>query len=93
MPVPIALAASIIPASTSLIEDSTSLAIYGAEAITKGTIVADVPRWYLQFFFVSGVTDIISITKGTDLSKFIINPSTLLIIGQGRIPFLSVSLV
>ena len=72
-------AASITPLSTSLREDSTNLATNGAEAITKGTMVAVEPMEVPTINRVTGITATSKIKKGTDLSKLTTIPKTVFI--------------
>ena len=63
---PIAWAASILPASTSFNEDSTILAIYGAAATIKGTSIAVVPIEVPTIILVKGILLCIDIVKYSD---------------------------
>jgi hypothetical protein len=83
---PIAVAASMTPLSTSLREDSTSLAINGADPMMSGMTVAVEPSVVPVIARVIGVTAISSIRKGTERSRLIMTFSVRLIHLQGAIP-------
>src|SRR5690625_1060557 len=69
---PMDLAASIIPASTSKIEFSTNLEIYGQIYSISGTIAADVPIDVLTINRVNGIITKSNIINGIDRRIFTI---------------------
>ena len=89
--VPIACAASIMPLSTSLIDDSTIRATYGAAAIISTTTIALLPKLVPTTSFATGRSATISMINGILLKIFTINPTIRLSHKTGQIPSLSVT--
>ena len=88
---PMDLAASMTPASTSFREDSTIRPMYGDAAIIRGTTVALEPMVFPTINLVMGNTMIKRIINGTERSRLMMSPRTLLNRGTGLMPSLSVT--
>ena len=89
--VPIASAASITPLSTSLMEDSTMRATYGAAAITSVTITALLPSDVPTMNFATGSIATMRMMNGTLRKALMRMLRILLSTGIGWMPSLSLT--
>ena len=86
-----ACAASMTPAGTSLSEDSTMRATYGAAAMISVTITAPLPVDVPSSSLAAGIMATIRMTAGIERKKFTIKPSPVLTPLLGCSPSLSVT--